>query len=55
MAGKTVADPTACDPNPNPTNLFGSGISQGVPTRCEDISGDPTSPNFLCLPSKTAP
>jgi hypothetical protein len=53
--GKTIADPTACDPNPNPTNVFGSGISQGVPTACEDLSDDPGNPNFLCVPTKTAP
>jgi hypothetical protein len=53
--GKTVADPTACDPNPNPTNLFGSGISQGVPTACEDLAGEPANPSFFCLPTKTAP
>jgi hypothetical protein len=53
--GKTVADPTACDPNPNPTNLFGSGISQGVPTLCEDINNDPSQPNFVCVPTRTAP
>jgi hypothetical protein len=61
--GKTVANPQACDPNPNATNLFGSGISQGVPTACEDISQDPASPNqpdpasptFVCVPTRTAP
>jgi hypothetical protein len=53
--GKTLADPTACDPNPNPTNVFGSGISQGVPTACEDLGGDPASPNFVCVPTRMAP
>jgi hypothetical protein len=53
--GKMVPDLTACDPNPNPTNLFGSGISQGVPTACEDIGGDPARPTFFCVPTRTAP
>jgi hypothetical protein len=53
--GKPIADETACDPNPNPTNLFGSGISQGVPTKCEDVAGDSANPDFVCVPTKTAP
>lgn len=54
-AGKTTANFEACDPSPNPTNLFGSGISQGVPTSCEDLAGDPANPDFACVPTKTAP
>jgi hypothetical protein len=42
--GVLVADQKLCDPNPNDESLFGSGISQGVPTRCEDISSDPANP-----------
>lgn len=61
--GKVVADPTACDPSPNETNIFGSGISQGVPTQCQDLSSDPANPeqndpmnpDFVCVPTKTAP
>ena len=55
--GKMVADVTVCDPNPNPngSNVFGSGISQGVPTACEDVGGDPANPDFVCVPTKTAP
>jgi hypothetical protein len=53
--GKAVADETACDPAPNATNLFGSGISPGVPTKCEDVAGDPANPDFVCVPTKTAP
>jgi hypothetical protein len=53
--GKAVADETACDPAPNSTNLFGSGISPGVPTKCEDVAGDPAAPDFVCVPTKTAP
>jgi hypothetical protein len=50
-----TADQKLCDPSPNEESLFGSGISQGVPTKCEDISGDPMAPNFVCVPTKTAP
>jgi hypothetical protein len=61
--GATVANQKLCDPNPNEESLFGSGISQGVPTKCEDISSDPMNPdqpdamapNFVCVPTKTAP
>jgi hypothetical protein len=61
--GKTVANQKLCDPNPNEESLFGSGISQGVPTKCEDVSSDPmapdqpdpAAPNFVCVPTKTAP
>jgi hypothetical protein len=61
--GKQVADQKLCDPSPNDESLFGSGISQGVPTKCEDISSDPANPeandpmnpNFVCVPTKTAP
>jgi hypothetical protein len=50
-----VANPKACDPSPNDTNIFGSGISQGVPTECVDMSDDPAAPNFLCVPKKVKP
>jgi hypothetical protein len=65
--GKTTADAKACeanaDPSPNSTNPFGSGISQGVKPSCEDISSDPAKPeqndpmhpDFVCVPTKTAP
>jgi len=53
--GATVPDQKLCDPSPNDESLFGSGISQGVPTKCEDVSDDPMSPNFVCVPTKTAP
>jgi hypothetical protein len=62
-AGKVTANQEACNPSPNSTNLFGSGISQGVPTICQDISQDPANPeqpdpmnpSFVCVPTKTAP
>lgn len=54
---KQIGDPTACDPNPNAKNNFGSGIGQGIPTSCENISSDPDPANadFECMPIKMAP
>jgi hypothetical protein len=62
-AGKTVAEPKFCNPDPNETNLFGSGISQGVPYACEDLSSDPAepekndpaNPDFVCVSTRTEP
>jgi hypothetical protein len=62
-AGKVTANQDACNPSPNSTNLFGSGISQGVPTQCQDLSQDPAhpeqpdpaNPSFVCVPTRTAP
>lgn len=61
--GAMMPNKKLCDPSPNDESLFGSGISQGVPTKCEDISSDPmnpdqpdpTAPNFVCVPTKTKP
>jgi len=61
--GKITPNEMLCNPNPNPDSLFGSGISQKVPYACEDISSDPmmpndpdlAAPNFVCVPTKTAP
>jgi hypothetical protein len=57
--GKMVADKTLCDPNPSKDpsspNIFGSGISQGVPYECLDVSDDAMNPDFVCVPKKKAP
>jgi hypothetical protein len=53
--GAMMPDDKLCSASPNEESLFGSGISQHVPTKCEDISDDPMSPNFVCAPTKTAP
>jgi len=54
-SGNTVADPTACDPQPNgPNNPSGSGINANVAPSCENI-GTKDAPDFECLPPAQDP
>jgi hypothetical protein len=49
-----TGDQSLCNPNAAPKNPFGSGIHPGIPVRCDQV-GDPKSPDFECMPTKTAP
>jgi hypothetical protein len=47
-------DPTLCNPNASQKNPFGSGIHPGIQVECDQV-GDPASPDYECMPTKTAP
>jgi hypothetical protein len=49
-----MADQSLCSGSATPKNPLGSGINPNIPVNCEQV-GDPTSPDFECMPTKMAP
>jgi hypothetical protein len=55
----TPTQPANLPANPTQQQLYGSGLPVDVPTQCTDLNspdgGASSSPNYVCMPTKTGP